>query len=187
MTYEMYRYIFLGAAIACGVMVLVSAILFFTLKIPKVIGDLSGRNAKKAIENIRKQNEATGDKKYQSSAVNLERGKLTDKISQSGRVVSRNDAPFGTGVITEKISTQQLPPEEPAGETVLLQNIETTLLQNNETTLLQSNETTVLSPEMGQTENLQAAQPQIQPPAVVQNVFEIEFQITYIHTDEQIV
>lgn len=179
MTYEMLRYIFLGAAIACGVMVLISAILFFTLQIPKVIGDLTGRNAKKAIENIRKQNEATGDKKYQSSAVNLERGKLTDKISQSGQVIPRNDTPFGTGVITEKISTQQLPPEGPAGET--------TLLQSHETTLLQSNETSLLSVEMGQTENLQAAQPQAQPPAAVQNVFEIEFQITYIHTDEQIV
>lgn len=172
MTYEIYRYIFLGGAIACGIMVVVSVILFFVLQIPKVIGDLTGRNAKKAIENIRKQNEASGDKKYQSSAVNLERGKLTDRISQSGRVVSRNDTPFGTvgtGVITEKISTQHLPPEDPLGETAVLP---------------QSNETTILSVEMGQTAQLQNQPANTGNP--VQNVFEIEFEITYIHTNEVI-
>ena len=57
MTYEMYRYVFLGGAIASGLMFAVSIVLFFTLKIPKVISDLTGRTARKAIEDIRLQNE----------------------------------------------------------------------------------------------------------------------------------
>lgn len=79
MTYDIYRLIFIVGSIACAVMFVVSVILFITLKIPNVIGDLTGRNAKKAIENIRKQNEASGGKAYKASAVNLERGRLTDK------------------------------------------------------------------------------------------------------------
>lgn len=81
MTYDIYRLIFIVGSIACAVMFVVSVILFITLKIPNVIGDLTGRNAKKAIENIRKQNEASGGKAYKASAVNLERGRLTDKMT----------------------------------------------------------------------------------------------------------
>ena len=55
MTYEIYRYIFLGALIASGVCLAITVMLFFTMKIPKVISDLSGRTARKAIENIRLQ------------------------------------------------------------------------------------------------------------------------------------
>ena len=164
MTYEMYRYVFFGAAIACGVMLVLSVILFFTLRIPKVISDLTGRTARKAIENIRMQNEQTGDKTYQSSAVNLERGKLTDKISNSGRIVPRDGTPFGTGVITEKISTQKLTEQDSANETTLLTD---------------QNETTVLEPMIGETMVLEDIQPQMP-------VFSVEFEITFIHTDELI-
>mgnify|MGYP004474332519 CR=1 FL=1 len=133
MTYDTYRLIFYGGAIACVVMLIVSVILFITLKIPNVIGDLSGRNARKAIENIRKQNEATGEKGYKSSAVNLERGKLTDKISLSGNI-KRQENVDGFGMPTEKISTSKL-------ETTVLNDAsaETTVLSQytaGETTLL---------------------------------------------------
>lgn len=179
--YELYRYIFLGAAIACGVLLVVSVVLLFTLKIPKVISDLTGRTARKAIENIRLQNEQSGDKTYQSSAVNLERGKLTDKISKSGRLIAQKETPFGTGVITEKISTQRLNPIEPADETTLLAADETTLLATNETTVLTgANETTVLDSGFGETTVLDVGQ---QNPAPA---FVVEFEITYIHTSEVI-
>ena len=70
MTYEIYNYIFIGAAIASGILLVVSIVLFFLLDIPKVIGDLTGRNARKGIESIRKQNEATGDKTLEHRVVN---------------------------------------------------------------------------------------------------------------------
>lgn len=172
MSYEMYRYIFLGALIACGIFFVIAVILFFTLKIPKVISDLTGRTARKAIENIRMQNEQSGDKTYQSSAVNLERGKLTDKISQSGRLMPRDATPFGTGVITEKISTMEL--EQPAGETDVLSVTEETSVLSNP-----AGETEVLASVAGETEVLAPVEQPVQ-------VFTVEYEITFIHTSEVI-
>lgn len=171
MTYEMYRYIFLGALIACGIFFAVAVVLFFTLRIPQVISDLTGRSARKGIEMIRRQNEKSGDKTYQSSAVNLQRGKLTDKISQSGRLLPRAATPFGTGAITERIPTQQL---EPIGETAALDTV-------GETTALPSDvgETDVLSRMAGETEVLTPAERPIP-------IFAVEYEITFIHTNEVI-
>lgn len=167
MTYEMYRYVFFGALIACGLFFLIAVALFFVLSIPTVISDLTGRTARKAIEDIRKQNEQSGDKTYRSSAVNRERGKLTDKISQSGRLVPRGGTPFGTGFITEKISTQQL---DTAGET--------DVLSATEDFSSAAGETDVLNATMGQTDVL--------APAESVQGFTVEFEITFIHTNEVI-
>lgn len=184
MTYEICRYIFFGGLVACGVFFIIAAILFFAFKIPKVISDLSGRTAKKAIENIRMQNEASGDKAYKSSAVNLERGKITDKISKSGRLIKHPETPFGTGKITEKISTQKL---DTANETTVLSASETTVLSASETTVLSApaGETDVLMPEMGETAVLSAAQPAV-PVTQAAQAFAVEHEITYIHTNEVI-
>ena len=61
---------FAGAAVC-----LVMAIIFFVyFKIPSVIGDLSGRTARKSIEQMRVMNEKSGKKVYKPDKVNLERG-----------------------------------------------------------------------------------------------------------------
>ena len=150
MTYEIYRYIFIGAAILCGIMAVTSVFLFFFLKIPRVIGDLTGSTARKAIEEIRQQNENSGHKTYKTSLVNQERGKLTDKISPSGNLYPAGTAPLAGAMATEKIGTQQL--EYTSNETELLSDIG-------------SEETSVLS-------NV--------------NTFAIEYEITFIHTEEVI-
>lgn len=160
MSYEIYRYIFYGGAILAGVMLVATVILFFLYKIPTVIGDLTGANARKAIENIRNQNESSGDKLYKTSQVNRERGKLTDKISPSGSLLKDPSGQFAGAMATEKISTQKLPPEE---TTVLDVANETTVLGNTG-----AGETTVLTVE--------------DAPAI----FQIEYEITFIHTDEVI-
>lgn len=161
MTYDTYRYIFMIAGILCGVMVVISIILFFTLKIPQVIGDLSGSTARKAIQDIREKNELSGDKTYKTSTVNQNRGKLTDKISQSGRIAQSIQGPLGTGVVTSKIATQNLKPV--SNETTVLK------VQNDVglTGKLPAGETTVLSVE-----------------ELEEMLFEIEFDITFIHTNE---
>ena len=162
MSYEIYRYIFIGAAILCGAMIVTSILLFILLKIPKVIGDLTGRTARKAIENIRNQNESYGDKTYRSSLVNQERGKLTDKISPSGRLIRNPTDLLGGAMATEKIGTQQL--------------------VSDETTVLDSgNETTVLT---GELENSGNETTLLSQTDISNNVFEIEYEITYIHTNE---
>lgn len=176
MTYDVYRYIFIGAAILCGIMFVVSVLVFILLKIPKVISDLTGATARKAIKNIREQNEASGDKAYKVSAFNEARGKLTDKISPSGNVVQQYQAQM-RGIDTTKIDTQELQVDEAANQTsVLDQYNETSLLSNEgvgETSVLTAPEQTY-----GETSVLS--------PVVDDVTFCVEFEITYIHTNEVI-
>ncbi len=139
MTVELLQTLSLVVYIAAGVLLLVGIALFFLLDVPKLYGDVSGRTAKKAIENIRQHNESTGNKAYKPSAVNAERGKLTDKITQSGRVKSQTDGLF-VSVGTEKFATSMLAPQ--SNETAVLN--ETTLL-TGEVTL--TGQTTVLVQE----------------------------------------
>ena len=145
--------------IACGVCLTISVVLFIVLHIPKVISDLTGRTAKKAIENIRLKNEQSGDRTSHLSAERLQRRK-----HQTGRL-PHNDAPLRTGAITDKISTQRLPPEESADETSIL---------------IASDGSSVSDSSVGETEVLDASELQIS------QVFTIEFEITFIQTDEVI-
>ena len=154
MTVELLQTLSLVAYIAAGVLFLVAVALFFLLDVPKLYGDVSGRTAKKAIEAIRQQNESSGNKAYKPSAVNAERGKLTDKITQSGRLQSQT-AGLPVSVGTEKFATSTLAPQpnettvlaEPANETSVLEQPagETTVLTGDlspagETTVLVNNE-----------------------------------------------
>lgn len=190
MTYEVYRYIFIGAAILSGLMLAAAVVLFFVLKIPNVIGDLTGANARKAIADIRNQNEATGTKTYKPSAVNRERGRVTDKMTPSGRLLRYPSAGMGGGHETTKISTAKLSQEamEAANETTLLGAAEETTVLNaaQETTVLYTEETTVLQQSGGETTVLDAvAAPSVSVPENG-NFFEIEYEITCIHTREVI-
>lgn len=191
MTYDVYRYIFYAGAILAAIMFVVSLILFIVLKIPAVIGDLSGATAKKAIENIRNQNEESGEKTYKSSAVNRERGRLTDKISPSGSLHNVPSDKLGFGMKTEKISTQRLDIEETGNEiTILGASNETTLLSSNvgEIEVLNEapayNETTLLSQDMLNTNGVGFGDTCELPPLPA--CFEIEKEITFIHTNEVI-
>lgn len=129
MTAELLHMLSLVAYIAALVLLVLAVVLFFLLDIPKLYGDVSGRTARKAIEAIRQQNEATGNKAYKPSAVNAERGKLTDQITKSGKLRPRT-AGLPVSVGTEKLETAALRPS--GGETELLQPIspETTMLSD---------------------------------------------------------
>lgn len=176
MTYDIYRYIFIGASILCGILFVVSVFVFIFLRIPKVISDLSGATARKAIKNIREQNEATGNKTHKVSALNQARGKLTDKISPSGNVIHRHQDQMGLGIETIKIETQELPVDESGNQTTVLESYnETSVLENQgagETSVLSkaglAGETTVLG------EGINDA------------TFTIEYEITFVHTNEMI-
>ncbi len=192
MSYEAFRYIFIIGLALCCVMFLVSVVLFFVLNIPKIISDLSGRTAKKAIQDIREQNEKTGNKSYQVSQVNRERGKLTDKISPSGRIVSNNPSlKLGYSVDTAKISadTEETSVISSANETSVLDQNGTSVLDQNETSVLPqseavpvfvSGETAVLSEIAPVNETVAPAN------SYVPSGFCIEFEITCIHTNEVI-
>ena len=148
MSVELLQTLSLASYIVAGVWFLAGIALFFIFDVPKLYGDVSGRTAKKAIEAIRQQNESTGNKAYKPSAVNAERGKLTDRITQSGRLQSwTTGLPVSVG--TEKFATATLTPEmavlaEPANETTVLEQPvgETTVLAATISTI---GETTVLT------------------------------------------
>lgn len=172
MTYDIYRYIFIGAAIMCGIMLLVTLLLFIILKIPSVIGDLSGRTAKKAIQDIRQQNMSANTDKIQES-------KLTDKITASGRLIKRSGRRDGT--YTEKISTEKLIEENK------LSNNETSVLSTARETevLSNNNETTVLTPDMNG--NVTSELASVTEPLREDNTsgyVNVELDITFVHTDE---
>ena len=138
MSVELLNTLSLAAYIAAGVVFLVAVALFFLMNVPKLIGDISGSTAKKAIEAIRQQNENSGDKTYKPSTVNVARGKLTDKISPSGRLEQCTTG-LSIGAQTEKFETTEL--LEAAQATSLLSN-------GNKTTLLSQSDpgaTTLLS------------------------------------------
>ncbi len=181
MSYEVLRYIFIGAAALSGLMLIVSVMLFIFLKIPSVIGDLTGATAKKAIEKIRNQNESSGDKIYKSSAVNRERGRLTDKIFASGNIIKYETNPLGGAMATAKIATQELLEDSPSNETTVLgaEKDDGTTVLSEDTSVL-DNETTVLSSQGEQAEMLTKSRRR-------SKTFEIEYEITFIHTNEVIV
>ena len=202
MTYEIYRYIFLGGAILTGIMFVVSVLVFFFLNIPNVIGDLTGANARKAIEHIRNQKEDTENKTARISSVNKERGKLTDKISPSGTLIKNPSHSLLGATGTEKIATQRLHAENVTNETTVLPSAsETTVLTGgmgaSETTVLNQgyygSETTVLNQEYYVPETTVLNQEYYGSETTVLNAqtwnneFVIEYEITYIHTDEVIV
>ena len=223
MSYDQYRWIFIIAAAAAGLALVVAVVLFFVLKIPRVIGELSGRTARKAIEGIRSQTEQSGDKERKPSGT----GKLQNKPARKGGGSARSDDHMSTQKLAQEAEKNAkgrpgapaAAPAAAAPETAILaptlpetaqlsaRASETTLLapEANETTLLtpEENLTTIRAPEQGEAAQLNPAArpfapPQIpQPAAIPQPVpqpagrpvppaFVIEYEITYIHSDEYI-
>ena len=107
---------------------LIAVILWFRFKIPVIIGDLTGRNAKKSIARIRSENERTGKKHYAPSYTNKERGKLTEKIKDK-----QNDTTelLEDNEVTEKLisKSNQKGFFDQNQETMLLDDVGTELLQ----------------------------------------------------------
>lgn len=77
--------------------------LWFFFKIPNVIGDLSGRNARKSIARMREANEKSGSKSYKESKENAERGKLTGTMPgiRKKKTDSLDDNKLETGLLNE--------------------------------------------------------------------------------------
>ncbi len=189
-----YEIVALVCFIISGVFFVLSVVLFFVLDMVKVIGDLTGHTAKREIENIRSQNQKTGNKAYKPSVVNSKRGKLTDRISPSGKILEKRSVALGGSVGTEKIGSENL--YSGYEETALLENgqnenPETTVLSQenthaSETTVLGggANETTVLngSAQTGVSASADAVQqPEI---AVITVAVSVLQEIKLINTQE---
>lgn len=95
--------------VVAGVSLVVSVVLWIVLRIPSVMGDLSGRTARKSIAKLRMANESSGVKGHRSSQVNLRRGKLTETmtgIHRSGQQAEKTggDPCLETGLLQENMS-----------------------------------------------------------------------------------
>lgn len=142
---------------AAGVCLLLAVFVWFRFRILSVINDLTGKTAKRAIEQIRRNNMKSGDKAYRSSQVNIRRGPLTSPM------------PDAAATETEKLPEEQLGSRVP----------ETTLFQEEGKTelLLNREGTTVLNGRTGHG----AVTPE--KPGVELTIIE---QIVLIHTNEVI-
>ncbi len=63
-----------------GIAFVAAIILFIKMNIPAIIGDLTGKTVAREIKALRDSNASSGDKRFRPSAVNLERGTLTEKV-----------------------------------------------------------------------------------------------------------
>lgn len=147
--------------IVAGVSFVLAVVFWFVFDIPTVIGDLSGRNARKSIAKMRESNEKSGNKSYRSSAVNMNRGKVTDTMPDSEKLGKdkkkkgkKDEAIVETGLLAENratsYDTEQTGLLEDSEETAMLNESEETgrLTDTDETGLLtEENETTLLSEE----------------------------------------
>ena len=147
MSYDIYRLIFIGAAIACGVMFLVSVILFIVFKIPNIIGNLTGHSAKKAIEDIKKQQNESYVINGEANESHLNgKKKITEKISTARLDRAEETTVLGNGNSRVEETTILGNGNSRGEETTILGNgnsrvEETTILGNgnnrvNETTIL---------------------------------------------------
>lgn len=170
MSVELLQILSIIAFVLAGVFFLLCVALFFVLDVPKLYGEISGKAAQRAIENIQKQSE--------SGTQNLK--KVTERIKLTGKITETGDersvtSDLGYGVNTQKTANEKAviaSSTSISNETTLLTsdamaNNETTLLisnasVNNETTVLRAeetyNETTLLVSEQQSTGSVQVAE-----------------------------
>lgn len=147
-----------------GLSLVLTVFFWFFFKIPIVIGDLSGRTAKKSIEKMRAANERAGLKSYKESRTNAERGRLTGTIP---------------GIHNKPVS-----PNGGEPETRLLNENKAEGVESQATVVLESGTTGLLVDE-----NATAPLDSVYRPAPVRTggkKIEIIEEIMLIHTDEVI-
>lgn len=108
----------------------IAVFFWFFFKIPDVIGDLSGRTARRSIAKMRAANEKSGSKSYKESKVNAERGKLTGTMPgiRKKKTDRLDSSKPETGLLNENKA------KEPASETTgLLVEDEGTAPLDNQT------------------------------------------------------
>lgn len=176
MSYEVLRAVFIFGAVLSGVCFAIAVVLFFILRIPSVIGDLTGATAKKGIENIRSKNGDAGQRIYKTSQVNRGRGKITSKITPSGRLMEQTSGLSNGAMATSKIGTNRLIAMAREGAAA------------SSKSALPAEETTLLSAQPGTT-RLEPAQNINETTVLTQTEtgdFTVEYEINFLSTDEPI-
>ncbi len=156
MSYDIYRYISIGALVLAIVMLLATVAIFFLLNIKNVIGDLTGSNARKGIENIRNQSTSTSGRSDKKNG--------TDKSNVGTAHAVTNDS-----AQTSKIKLEDRYDNLEASETTTLSSAYTMQAQENESSAYVTQATY-------QNRTLVPINPN----------FIVETDITYVHSEEVI-
>lgn len=124
-----------------GVALAAAAFMFIKMNIPAIIGDLSGKTVAREIRAMRDANASSGDKRFRSSRVNLERGTLTEKVLET---------PMSTDDLKKAHASKRLDKTgDTAGAMAANEDntgaLPTDILGDNATEVLSDNATEVLS------------------------------------------
>ena len=103
--------------IVSGTAFIAAVFCWFRFQIPQVVGDLSGRTAKKSIERMRADYEKSGSKSFHPVKVNGKCGKLAETELLSENMIIRSAGVKETCLFAEEECTEKL-----AEETVPLLN-----------------------------------------------------------------
>ncbi len=117
-------YIAFAGAVVC---LILAVILFIKFKIPTVIGDLSGKNAKKAIQQMRETNSPKGNPALKPGKKNEKHKKLTEELTFKKKENVTEAIRPETGLLKETMAASQ---ESLSDETELLVSEETAILGN---------------------------------------------------------
>lgn len=139
MTVEFLKNLSLISYILSAMFVIVSVVLFFVFDIKKIIGDLSGANARKAIENIQKQNESGKETIHRTHRGNSSTKSTANKMSspKAQPVQAVNRTAEAENFLTMELDATAPLVQEQAWDAV------------NETTVLETPAFFVLEVEMG--------------------------------------
>lgn len=108
---DVYNICFYGGLILAILFLITSVTLFFVLKIPKVVGELTGRTARKSIEEMKGEKGSSDvSKKEQAKYYNQDTGKI--KVRQSATERKKNNDDTTTVLGNKKGRTSELAAEE---------------------------------------------------------------------------
>lgn len=202
---SLYHNLFIGCLILSIVCLIVAIVLFFVLDIRHVLGYLTGRSAKKQIQELEQNNAASGrlvprertNMQYVAKEMKEDMGIRGGSITPGARKVEK--AVQSAGPHTQEIFRSAIKSADMGdknnSETSLLQNgeSETSLLSSGgeqETSLLStpgSSETSLLTPDMMQNvTNQNDSTAMLQNTAVKIGSFFIEREVMLVHTEEVI-
>lgn len=128
-----------------GVFFLFAVFFWVKFEIVQIIGDLSGRTAKKSIAKMREKNEKTGKKSFKPSSVNLERGKLTDTMKDSQKLINRVSKKTEESLETGLLSENKVDNSDGNITELLEDNNATSLLSEKEIEIPEDNSTVLLN------------------------------------------
>lgn len=126
---SVYNIVSIVAFSLAGLCFLAAVFFWFKFDIWEIIGDLTGRTAKKTIEQMRAENEKNGKKSYRPTPIAVERGAKTEMIVHKIGEAANDKGDISGELPTEKMSNAT---EYLSTETELLDNATETLFQDTE-------------------------------------------------------